>query len=501
MQQMRSVVGDFQHLAIDSGIEAWNPTLAQSLQEAISNVNSLAESDESSSNATPTTAKQASKRVKTGRKRSHSPDHVAEAADAEFFVHQQDWLPESLNPKMDGPPLGYEFNLDDREQNPSAEASLPNNTQDWLNAIPQASVLPIPETATFTQSWMVPINKELTPIRSYNYAEKSFARRWHRFCYEDTYNLLTDPGTPPRHIHHILRYSLCFGSIRMIAQRIKYKLMRPANEPLEMWELPVLHVGGSGHHFRRDGVDNSKAPPQGFARDRNFGPWQRPTGTTPADVYPYQVAEWLGIEGVWFDGYDVEQYLRTKGLYLDGSAAIAKLEIDDAGQPVAANPGLGSPSDGTTLSYSTPDSPTSPAEANVEFLNTPSVNQVLSEMTATEVYSLDPAMDVDFPVYTTMSDKMDLNMFPPLDDVSAVDAAISTELVPAAGPAVKKREVAIDVEKLIRGMFCFSFKLSTLTCYPALHSKAICLGRSPGIKREDVDVALQEVIQEAWDIY
>lgn len=41
-----------------------------------------------------------------------------------------------------------------------------------------------------------------------------------------------------------------------------------------------------------------------------------------------QTAAWLGLEGEWFDPNDVEQYLQSKGLYLDGQSSLAELNSD-----------------------------------------------------------------------------------------------------------------------------------------------------------------------------
>jgi hypothetical protein len=60
-----------------------------------------------------------------------------------------------------------------------------------------------------------------------------------------------------------------------------------------------------------------------------------------------------------------------------------------------------------------------------------------------------------------------------------------------------RRRVVVDVMRLVKGMLGISLRApdQLLTRFAELSSRATCLGRSPGVKREDVDEALSSALQ------
>ena len=499
LQQAREVVVDFKNLAFDANIATWNPSLSTALEVMTDLVLQPAEQTDRATASPPEARRNSPKRVKVGHKRSRSPKDESRAALIDGTIHhERDWLSSFPAPEVRGPPMGYEFSYE-AEPTPEVEQNLLgplDNVAAWANSV---GILPMRtqgHTAIFTEGWMPTIGKELKPPAAYQMAETSFARRFLRYCYERTLNILTDPRSPPEEVHRILRFSLCFGSVRMIAERIKYKLMQPGNEPLEMWDLPSPHIGGAGHHFQREGIDNTTPPPQGFAADRNVGPFDfRGSTKVPLELYPYQVAQWLGIEGVWFDGYDLEQYLRTKGLYLDGWSAIASVEVDDDGYPTTSNDGLSSPNGASTLTNSSPQSPLSPDEVVQDFFS-PSVDQVLANTSPDMDFSINAQMDLDPSGYTVGTpSKSEMNLFPALGSGAMLNSALPNQV-----GQPRRRRVAIDVEKLIAGKRTSTVSYVELTGALGLHRETICLGRSPGIRQDGVDKALRSIIEESFEI-
>jgi hypothetical protein len=233
----------------------------------------------------------------------------------------------------------------------------------------------------------------------------------------------------------------------MIAERIKWKLMRSPDEPMEMWDLPVLHIGGAGLNFPREGIDSTVPPRQGFAAEHNIGPFQRRGHTTPpASVYPYQVAQWLGIDGAWFDGYDVEQYLRTKGLHLDGWSTLVTMEVDDAGRPISSNLELSSPNGASTLSYSGPQSPMAPEEVATDFFPA-MIDPTLEYVPTDGDFGFDSSMDIDDPINAAIAPpKFGTDMTSITEPTTLVNGVLNN------GQALsKRRQVIIDVQRLMQG--------------------------------------------------
>ena len=118
--------------------------------------------------------------------------------------------------------------------------------------------------------------------------------------------------------------------------RFKDILQRKAGEALENWNVPFFNIGGAGTHFpRRDAEGKPIYPPNMLSAEKalvsqDMGPhrWVGIAPETPrSDLTNTQaMLEAIGFGGEWFDSRDVEEYLKTKGIYLDGHSSFVEID-------------------------------------------------------------------------------------------------------------------------------------------------------------------------------
>ena len=159
-----------------------------------------------------------------------------------------------------------------------------------------------------------------------------------------------------------------------MVHRFKDLLQRKAGDALENWNVPFFHIGGAGTHFPRRGKDgkpiyppNMLSPEKALVhQDMGPHPWVGRGAETPrADLRDVQaMLEAIGFGGEWFDSHDVEEYLKTKGIHLDGHSSFVEIEagviIPRMPSPQSASTigsGLTSPTE-NTLRTPSPTMPT-----------------------------------------------------------------------------------------------------------------------------------------------
>jgi hypothetical protein len=225
-----------------------------------------------------------------------------------------------------------------------------------------------------------------------------------------------------------------------------------------------------------------------------------------------------GFAGEYFDCDEVEMYLYQKGVVIPPGSDVVTVEVDSAlvggndgyGAGDAWSSGMGNVADALSSAASSGLSPGasdgSDAASQVQEalsggwsvgggagLVDPAIGDVFSQGS-----SFMPATTLDesasIPSYASASDMG--NMLP--YEALVPDAAGSSGF----GMGVRRqnpnrRRVVIDVMRLVKGMHGISLRTPDrlLTCCAELTSRAICLGRSPGLKREDVDQALSSTMQ------
>ncbi|KAF7197782.1 hypothetical protein HII31_00871 [Pseudocercospora fuligena] len=370
----------------------------------------------------------------------------------------------------------------------------------------------------------IPVELELP--RTYSFQESTFGRRLHRASLEGGYQLLLDPGRSPKTFDRVFRLSLMSRDRSKLTAAMKEALSRGPHEPLNQG-APLIHIGGAGTHFpRRDRYGNAepKKPswnlgvvgPQTLALLENAAKDNLTTDMT-VDI--------AGFEGEWFDPYDVEGYLEEKGIIIDPGSSFA--EADVLVWPSTS-------SNASTLSTAQASSPKTPQQysfANLvdtidkglTTIDSGLVNTIDKGLNAVDsrgspsIWNLDDLgvtslSDVGYSDATTgswmnfvqpgQSTRRHLSSEPQAQDrlqssaqqpeTDHWEGSHTTEFLlepdnrgrltmftgglgknGSSGP-LHKRSIIIDVAKFV--------KVMTLS--------GVCLGRTPGFKRRDVDRAL-----------
>ncbi|EMC98786.1 hypothetical protein BAUCODRAFT_31051 [Baudoinia panamericana UAMH 10762] len=340
---------------------------------------------------------------------------------------------------------------------------------------------------------------ELPPTETYSFQETTFGRRLHRACLEAAYLVLLDSGRGSMdNWKERFRLSLASKSKAKIIESIKSILSRSTGESLDFHDAPLIHVGGAGTHYPRIDCNGKLQFPKESYDLGLIGPQTLALLEKAAEnsLSTDMTIEVSGYEGTWFDPYDVEGYLKERGIRIDDpSASFVEAEIT-----------VSSPESMTT--GSSPTSLDVPEAFNAISMQTtdldvmPEGEDWLSTLNFTDVgYSsavdgdwmnfLEPGHNIATPTLTqsithrapysggSITDLMQESIITALDVQKEFRPSYNSAPRPstwqhAGVQSVLKKQVIIDVSKLIQ----------------ALNKGTMCLGRTPGYRQQDVDRAL-----------
>jgi hypothetical protein len=327
----------------------------------------------------------------------------------------------------------------------------------------------IPDTQFDENSFFPIIEKPLKATQPYTYSfqETTFSRRLHRLCLERAFRNLTSPDINRDYLTRAFRFTFCFSNKKSMLIRFQELLKRKAGESLENWNVPFFRVGGAGTHFPRlDEAGRPVYPPNMHSAASVFRPlrWLEPE-TPRAETTTERMLEAIGYGGEWFDSHDVEEYLKSKGIHLDGTSSF--IEIDPS---VISLPPLTSNASTPMLDPAGSPVVTPPASA------TPHLEGYLDQ----EVQKAFASSDMyDFMATAENPNK---SMWPnTLDFGFSHD---STEYRPTLQELIgsKQTSVTMDVSKFLERMV----------------DGAACLGRAPGFRKSHIDNSLALSLQEAF---
>jgi hypothetical protein len=328
------------------------------------------------------------------------------------------------------------------------------------------------------ESLLPPIQKPLKASVPYTYSfqETTFARRLHRLCLERAFRVLTNPDVNQEYIKRAFRFSFSFSNRRRMLARFQELLKRKAGESLENWNVPFFHVGGAGTHFPRlDEQGRPVYPPNIFSPAKAFGPLALPTAETPRDEATIeQLLDSIGFGGVWFDSHDVEGYLQTMGINLDGHSSF--VEIDPSTIERAPPLFLHSTSSTSSISGTSPvRSPATPAQSNpLQIADTGYFAQELPDpFGSNNILFLYQEKPLEYDVTLGAGNG---EHWPSLPSSPGRTPTFQEILQRMTQP------VTVDVSKMLERIV----------------DGSACLGRAPGFRRKDIDNALVMALQEAF---
>ncbi|KAL1963251.1 hypothetical protein VTN77DRAFT_8576 [Rasamsonia byssochlamydoides] len=319
------------------------------------------------------------------------------------------------------------------------------------------------------------IERPLSPMSPYSYCfeESTFARRLHRSCLERGYRLLTDPSVNPEELLRTFRFSFGISNRKRIISRFQKLLSRGVNEALETWNMPFFHLGGAGTHYpRRDQQGNPVYPPNMHPITEALGPWPFHLAETPHENKSIEsLLMAIGFDGEWFDSYDVEGFLREKGIFLDGHSSFVEL-------PQVR---LLSASSGEQRSHF--QDVINGVQAAAESSRVSSPNELPDAFGDSHMNVL-PDRPKTCGIQSTM--QLSYGISSSLDRLETVDSQqiLSTTTSSSHGPPHQAQisggsPLTLDVGRFI----------------DRLVSRGVCLGRAPGFRRRDVEDSLQFAIR------
>ncbi|KAF2793550.1 hypothetical protein K505DRAFT_276815 [Melanomma pulvis-pyrius CBS 109.77] len=400
---------------------------------------------------------------------------------------------------------------------------LDNNPQIFSVNIPSPRVSNLPSPPLLPNLSI----KSLNPPWTYSYDETTFARRLTRASLETGFHLLSGANLRPAARNHVFKLSLPYMPIEKIRERFKLLLSRGTDEELDCWDAPFIHLGGAGTHYPRKDARGNVIPIPNSWTVRSIGPpctkLVRLESITDSSKDHNLNIDLTGFEGEWFDAYDVQGYLEeVKGCHIDpkdsftevyvevdeeleqepessGSLSFSKkVNLDFSGIPSAStypsnSPSLsyGSGSEPSTSSRGTPTNSTGGMEPMLGQSDSPfgldmgaggfdfakfNVNGIDHSSLYDQPLGLDLAPGFDANLNTTMAG------FSPttFDNMSNLGLDLmggGAAQLPVVKPKQRKA-VWFDVTKFIDEII----------------THGVCLGRAPGFRRKDVDVAFKAAL-------
>lgn len=181
-----------------------------------------------------------------------------------------------------------------------------------------------PQTATLDPT--APIRRISVPA-TFPFHHTSLARRLHRSCIEAAYHLLLDPSRRLHTYERVFRVALLAYDRDYLAATFEHILEFGPDEPLESWDGPQIRIGGAGLHYqhRQSGSGETRRPVLhlGKVEPQALGLLQSAMLERTVDLS----VEVTGIEGMWFDPYDIEGYLEERGVQIDPTVSFVEAEI------------------------------------------------------------------------------------------------------------------------------------------------------------------------------
>ncbi|UPX13083.1 uncharacterized protein EKO05_0003611 [Ascochyta rabiei] len=406
--------------------------------------------------------------------------------------HRTDGQPQAQQQEQEQPlPFGL-VDLPSREQSPFVPpyifpVDIPAMGAELPPAPRQSLKVTTSRPLTTTLS-----TKTLSPAFTYSYDEVTFARRLTRATLEAGFLLLSTNIVDPAVLNYKFKLSLPFLTLEEIRDRFRIVLSRGVNEDLDWYATPFLHLGGAGTHYQRRDAYGKAIPLRNTWTVRQIGPLEkrmiRVESVAGGQIQDFEGIDLDRFEGEWFDPHDVQGYLEERWhCRIDPKSSFAECLIES--EDVFSDHETGSPSLSRGSTASSQELPISPSISHAfnafqlrygldtlynnasapNFLAAPTKQSFL-DLSFDQTLGLDlaPSFDMGFAANSGFG-TLGLSMM------------CETEQLPVLRQKPKKA-VLVDISKLIEKLI----------------KEAVCIGRAPGFRRKDVDVAFREALIAAY---
>lgn len=328
---MHSTLTRFHDMAVQSGLAALDPNLANELHATMQEFERMAQEARQEAQD----QREAADKANASHGSDSPPTHTDGVATAQMTVAD-----------LARPSVLKASETTSTESVPSAGRAWPypsayEEQETRVPTAPMRSSYPEPPAATaqdmnrlrlpakslallrpdvFLQS---PGSLELSAPMTYSFFESSFSRRLHRAALEKAQWLLSQPKLSETILKQMFRVSYRYLNLCDIRDQIDDRLSKNSTQPLEsFYDFPYRNFGGAGTHFTRSGISGSSIPFQ----TRLYGP-PRPQ-INPEDYDNKHVDDIEGLGGEWFSPDDVEGYLyEVRGISIGEMASQVEAEI------------------------------------------------------------------------------------------------------------------------------------------------------------------------------
>ncbi|EMD59622.1 hypothetical protein COCSADRAFT_175469 [Bipolaris sorokiniana ND90Pr] len=317
--------------------------------------------------------------------------------------------------------------------------------------------------------------KTLSPVWTYNHNESTVGRRLARAAVETGFAVLNHLNYSPAIINYIFRLNFPHYNVDQIKQRFQQVMSKTVIEDLDWFEAPFAPLGGAGTHYpRRDAAGNIVPRKDSWAqewigpREKRLEGWGNVEGRAAQYL---RAVDLTGFEGEWFDAHDVQGYLEEHyACKFNPSSSFAEclIDIEDEGptNSYANMPQQAQTNGGATVNNG--------FGMNTSFGGTPApkyagdfTQLVNHDISFDQTLGLDLAPGFDYGFANNTSFGTGPGLCAMGDDLEGLQVVKQ-----------RKRCAWIDVSRLI-------FEIV---------KNAVCLGRTPGFRRKDVDRAVREAL-------
>lgn len=376
--------------------------------------------------------------------------------------------------------------------------------------------------------------RSIRPPSSFAHSEASFARRLQRTANERGFLLITSPDANPKILKRVFGLSLRFHTKEDLADALKKAVSQcSTKEPLSNWRAPFVHLGGAGTYYplAQDDVTSDLMPK--LRTGRSMGPF---TSTVMEGREKYMVDDFrssaTGFEGKYFDANDVEGYLRGKGIDIPPNTEYITVNLDMISlQDVASPPPVPTPvslsakgRNSISLSPKTPVSPNRGELSKSEQSSQASSIEALmggmqgasGGLTTASGY-IDPSIAALPGGFTDWMNASNTNLTstnnklsPDLNAFDLTGPVFNTGSIPQPSTPYDRydssasdnpRMVTFSVSTLVECTYT-SFqnmcRAGCLIAFTDITRRGVCLGRAPGFRPQDVDLAIRRTIQDSF---
>ncbi len=175
------------------------------------------------------------------------------------------------------------------------------------------------------QAW----NQPPFPYTSANH-ETTFARRLHRRIVEKGLALITSPNPNPNLYKRVFGLSLRLYSIEKLIEAFRGIFGQMPTETPNAWNLLFTNLGASDTRFPPTQQDIESSLMPRVRTGRSIGPLTTViAGNSERHMVDHYRSKVPGFEGEFFDTYDVEAYLKGRGIKIPPNAEWIIVDLDN----------------------------------------------------------------------------------------------------------------------------------------------------------------------------